>query len=488
MYALLKEKLWNNGKKYSIFAVPDIIDYTPVFGSWNPYDLALKSGEKEGEIQKAENIAKIEGMKEGALSAPITYFEKDWKTNGGAFVPKQQTNKISEIFQESAVIRETRYQTLNTLQSQLQNVESELKKEFSKSFEPKNINMFSNSPIKPADVEHLMKQKNKLQAKMGRVRIGTTLDTARNASQLIKGPETILTIADNFTIFDRNAYYDANSKGLNVHERINDIRTKGAIPRDLIPHFEVKELMGPPELIPTKNEALKRQMLNPLARPRLRLPPPNLDIPKSPLKAPYKNIQEASQMIKTPSKKLVSPSFLPDTALQQPSKLITQGKPKNSLTQQLTPEKLDEVIKRKPTQQQTTPPTTPTKKQTRQYLTSLSSTSKHVSPIKARLQSKLRQSRSNSPNNTPPSSSVKKQSVRSLPLNPQQQQQLYDKIKSDLESKYVIAKGTGQPSKEHKHKKHNQNIKDQLAELENSWNGDKSIFTTSEYAKYFPKI
>jgi hypothetical protein len=61
-------------------------------------------------------------------------------------------------------------------------------------------------------------------------------------------------------------------------------------------------------------------------------------------------------------------------------------------------------------------------------------------------------------------------------------------MKSDVESKYVIAKETGQPSKEYKHKKHNQNIKDQLSELENNWNGDKSIFTTSEYAKYFPKI
>jgi hypothetical protein len=33
MYALLKEKSWSNGKKYSIFDVADIVDYTPVF--WN---------------------------------------------------------------------------------------------------------------------------------------------------------------------------------------------------------------------------------------------------------------------------------------------------------------------------------------------------------------------------------------------------------------------------------------------------------------------
>jgi hypothetical protein len=370
MYALLRDKTWKNGKKYSIFEIPDIVDYTPVFGTWNPYDIALKSGEKAGEIQRAENVSKVEGMKERALSAPITYFEKDWRASSGAFVPKQQTKNISKIFQEPAVIRETRHQTLNTLQNQLYSVETEIKKEFSKSFEVTNINMFSNSPIKAADVEHLMKQKNKLQEKIGRVRIGTTLNTARNASQLIKGPETILTIADNFTIFDRNAYYDAQTKGLNVHERINDIRSKGAIPRDLIPHFEVKELMGPPELIPTKNEALKRQTLNPLTGPHLRLPPPNLDIPKSPLKAPYKNIQEASQMIKTPSKKLVSPSFLPDTALQQPSKLITQSKPKESLSQHLTPNKLDEMVKKTKLVQKT-PPSSPTKKQTARYLTSL---------------------------------------------------------------------------------------------------------------------
>jgi hypothetical protein len=32
-------------------------------------------------------------------------------------------------------------------------------------------------------------------------------------------------------------------------------------------------------------------------------------------------------------------------------------------------------------------------------------------------------------------------------------------MKSDLESQFIIAKGTGQSSKEYKHKKHNQNIK-----------------------------
>jgi hypothetical protein len=368
MYALLKDKTWENGKKYSIFDVLDIVDYTPVFGTWNPYDITLKSSEKVAEIQRAENIAKIEGMKEGALNAPITYFEKDLRTSTGAFIP-QQTNKISKIFQEPAVIRETRHQTLSTLQSQLHSVESDIKTEFSNSLDPTNINIFSNPPIKPADVQYFMSRKNKLQEKIGRVRLGTTLETTRNASQLIKGPETILTIADNFTIFDRNAFYNAKTNGVNIHERINDI--KGAIPRDLMPHFEVKELMGPPELIPTKHEALNRQMLNPLTGPHLRLPASKLDIPKTPLKAPYKTIQEASQMIKTPSKKLVSPSYLTSTALQQPSKLITQGKPKQSLTPLSTPNLLDETTIKAPEPMQRTPPTTPTKKQTAQYIASL---------------------------------------------------------------------------------------------------------------------
>jgi dsDNA-specific endonuclease/ATPase MutS2 len=114
-------------------------------------------------------------------------------------------NKISEIFQEDAVVRETRHQTLNTLQNQLQSVESEIRTEFAKNLSPKNINMFENSPIKPVNVNYLIQRKNKLQEKVGCVRIGKTLDTAKNASQLIKGPETILTISDNFTIFDRDA-------------------------------------------------------------------------------------------------------------------------------------------------------------------------------------------------------------------------------------------------------------------------------------------
>jgi hypothetical protein len=51
--------------------------------------------------------------------------------------------------------------------------------------------------------------------------------------QLIEGPETILTISDNFIIFDRDAYYNATTKRLNVHEKINDIRTKEGIIRGI---------------------------------------------------------------------------------------------------------------------------------------------------------------------------------------------------------------------------------------------------------------
>jgi hypothetical protein len=41
-------------------------------------------------------------------------------------------------------------------------------------------------------------------------------------------------------------------------------------------------------------------------------------------------------------------------------------------------------------------------------------------------------------------------------------------MKSDLNRKFVIANKTGQLSKEYKHKKHNQNINNQLIELENN--------------------
>jgi hypothetical protein len=51
-----------------------------------------------------------------------------------------------------------------------------------------------------------------------------------------------------------------------------------------------------------------------------------------------------------------------------------------------------------------------------------------------------------------------------------------------------MAKGTGKPSKENKHKKHNQDIENQLKDLDNNWNGDKSMFSVAEYSKYFPKI
>jgi hypothetical protein len=100
---------------------------------------------EQKKLKKAKNIAKIKGMKEGALSAQITFFEKDWRSSSGTFIPKNQKNKISEIFQKPSVIRETRHQTLNTLQTQLYSVDSDIRNQFAQSLSPKNINMFDNS-------------------------------------------------------------------------------------------------------------------------------------------------------------------------------------------------------------------------------------------------------------------------------------------------------------------------------------------------------
>jgi hypothetical protein len=151
------------------------------------------------------------------------------------------------------------------------------------------------------------------------------------------------------------------TKELDIYQKINDIRTSGKMTFDLMPHFTVKKLMGPPELISKKNEALIRQMLNPMKGIKYALPlPTKLHIPKqSPLKIPYKNIQEAAQKIIS-TNKLVFPSLLPDTKLQTLSKLIKQVKPIKPLS---VPK-----VKSKPT----IPPTMPTKKQTKNYINSTS--------------------------------------------------------------------------------------------------------------------
>jgi hypothetical protein len=76
MYTLNKK--WNNGKEFSIFGVSDVGDYS-VIGYSNSYEAAMKNIKRVKDIENAERFAKVEGMKEGVLSAPIIYFEKDTK-------------------------------------------------------------------------------------------------------------------------------------------------------------------------------------------------------------------------------------------------------------------------------------------------------------------------------------------------------------------------------------------------------------------------
>jgi hypothetical protein len=308
------------------------------------------------------------------------------------------------------------------------------------------------------------------------------------------------------------------------------------------------------------------------------LPEPKIKIPKSPLKAPFKDINEARKNL-TPSK-LVTPSILPDTSNQsvgKVSKVVSKQLPKEIPGFEI----LDEKGKRKqPPSSQPTTPTAPSRKVMNRYVKSL--TTPPVSPMKAKLQSKLKarsvsssppssvpsspvkakvQSISPSPQRTPPTSvplspvkakiddtsltlqeqsllknqliqriddkiknirdkygetgdpskdnKLKFQKLRNKKalvqnesekilnrqkytkhfskanITPEQQKQLFDKKLTELKDRYILAKGTGKPSKENKHKKHNQDIKNQILDLEKNWNGDKSLFTMSEYTKHF---
>jgi hypothetical protein len=84
-----------------------------------------------------------------------------------------------------------------------------------------------------------------------------------NFSQLVKNPDTIMTLADDFTIFDLAAYYKARNSGKNPIEKVNDIRNKvHRISSELLPHYKLTELIGPPELLPTGIDAYKRELSN----------------------------------------------------------------------------------------------------------------------------------------------------------------------------------------------------------------------------------
>ena len=106
MYAI-KE----SGKKYSIFGMPDKLDFS-VLGGPTPYHVAIHS---KGEEKREDtyNVGFIEGLKEGALSEHIVVFEKGVHGPKGGFIPSLQTSKISKAFDLQTIKSETRHQAIN---------------------------------------------------------------------------------------------------------------------------------------------------------------------------------------------------------------------------------------------------------------------------------------------------------------------------------------------------------------------------------------
>jgi hypothetical protein len=313
MYTLLHNKQWDNRKRYSIFGVPDIGDFTIAFGSWNPYDVAIKNVKQQNDIRKAEKIARVQGMKEGALSAPIIYYERDVRSTDGNFMPKVQTKHVSKVFQEKTVKRETKTQAINALINKLKTVNEE----YRSVTQPKLPEITSSEPfVKPPELNfdvidrgranELLKEKEYLKNRLISMRSThhDNYNNMTNFSQLIKNPDTIVTIADDFTIFDSAAYYKSKNSGSNEH--VNDIRSLlYQIPSELMPHFSLTELMGPPELLPTGQDAYTRESKNPLQqKTKLQLTHDVnlLDIPNTqftPKKA--KSIEEKIEELTTPT-------------------------------------------------------------------------------------------------------------------------------------------------------------------------------------------
>jgi hypothetical protein len=115
--------------------------------------------------------------------------------------------------------------------------------------------------------KRLLKEKESLTTRFTTIRSTNpnNYNNLTNFSQLVKNPDTIMTLADDFTIFDSVAYYKALNTGSNPIEKVNDIRNKvNRIPFELLPHYKLTELMGPPELLPTGVDAYKRELSNPL--------------------------------------------------------------------------------------------------------------------------------------------------------------------------------------------------------------------------------
>jgi hypothetical protein len=67
MYILLTNAEWNNGQQYLIFGIPDIIDFSINFGTWNPFDVAIKNTKTIKYLKNTERLARVKGIKEGAL-------------------------------------------------------------------------------------------------------------------------------------------------------------------------------------------------------------------------------------------------------------------------------------------------------------------------------------------------------------------------------------------------------------------------------------
>jgi hypothetical protein len=384
MYTLLHNKQWDNGKRYSIFGVPDIGDFSVAFGTWNPYDVAIKNVKQANDIKIAKSIARVEGMKEGALSAPIIYFERDVRSQEGNFMPKVQTKNITKVFKEEKVKKETKNQTINVLTDKLKTVNDEYKSVMVTPMKPQGLISEIDQGVPEElkfetfdqETKQLLKEKESLTTRLTTIRSTnpSSYNNLTNFSQLVKNPATIMTLADDFTIFDSSAYYKARNNGENPIEKVNDIRNKvNRIPSELLPHYKLTELMGPPELLPTGVDAYKRELSNPLnQKKRLQLTHnvDTLDIPH-PQFTPTKKgryVEGKIEELTTPIKHV----------LNTPEVKINKVKKKVKLPQSpFIPLTQDEINSR-----------------INSFSVTVNSSPTKFSPTKARLQQKLAQSKS----------------------------------------------------------------------------------------------
>lgn len=219
-----------------------------VFGDKSALDIAIKNSDKAVKYSIQDvNDKFMEGLKQGATLDRYTILEP----NSNKFYSRR---KLGDIYNYQPVKDYMIEHKLKPYEDQINEINENIET-LSKGLTETEIKQ---------SIELELLEEEKLKSILTRDNIISTgiTDPTKYFNKYIKNQNQIISINDRFTLYDSYAINKLKEKkigvsSLNIKEYIRDDRKLG-IHENHMMYFKIDEFMGPPNMIPTQGEGIRR--------------------------------------------------------------------------------------------------------------------------------------------------------------------------------------------------------------------------------------